>query len=323
MSTDDPAKEYREYLETSGLHKLTQEGYRYAIANFFEWLAERGLTFVEVGVKEAQEFQGWLLAGGRNDGEAYAKSSVVNIISAAVSFYGFLKSSGRVSSNPFRAIVRVKAARKIPENLLKEQEMQALLKELEDFLPLRRNRERVRKYRCHVMAEVLYATGMRISELAALKQGDVDFENGLISLGHTKGGEPRKVFLNEYAKRVLALYVERIEPLIRYRWRVSECLFGACAIELKHLLNGELEGACAALGLKRITSHGFRHSFGFHLLRAGCSIRYIQELLGHTRLKSTEVYTRVEKEDLRRVVDKYHPRAFIRHCEASTAKEEA
>jgi site-specific recombinase XerD len=320
MSMKDLAREYLEYLQTTGLRRLTQDGYRYAIAHFFDWLTERGLSFAEVGVKDAQEFQGWLLAGGRADGVACTKARTANIINAAVSFYDFLKSSGRAAANPFRAIVRAKAARKIPENLLKEQEMQALLKELEEFMNERRNRDRVRKYRCHVMAEVMYATGMRVSELAGLKREDVDFENGLIALHDTKDGKARKAFLNEYAKRVLKLYVERIEPLIRYRWRKADTLFGACAIELKHLLNGELAKACAALGLKRITSHAFRHSFGFHLLRAGCSIRYIQDFLGHTRLKSTEVYTRVEKEDLRRVVDKYHPRAFARHSAAQTAK---
>jgi integrase/recombinase XerD len=76
------------------------------------------------------------------------------------------------------------------------------------------------------------------------------------------------------------------------------------------IVNAELAKAVKKLSMKRITSHVFRHAFGFHMLRAGCDIRHIQAFLGHESLSSTEVYTKVEKEDLKRVIDTYHPRRW-------------
>lgn len=304
-------REYLEYLELTGIRKRTRETYRYALlSRYFPWMEERGLRFDEVRVKEAQEYQGWVIEHGRRDGGKYSNGGVLNLVKAAVSFYGFLKHTRRVHTNPFADIVKIRDVRKIPENLLKEQEMQELLNELESFESEPTNKRRVRKYRVHVMAEVLYSTGMRVSELAGLRREDIDFENGTVILHETKDGKERKVFLNEYAEQVLLLYVKRIEPLIRYRWQVRDTLFGAGVGELIKVMNRELEEVCGKLKLKKITSHGFRHSFGYHFLRAGCSIRYIQELLGHSRLRSTEVYTRVEKEDLKRVLEKYHPRKW-------------
>ena len=93
-------------------------------------------------------------------------------------------------------------------------------------------------------------------------------------------------------------------------------LFGVNGESLGYLFNKELKKVCNSLSLPELTSHSFRHSMGYHLLRAGCDIRYIQELLGHKRLKNTQIYTRVDKDDLREVVDKYLPRSIRSKDEA-------
>ena len=94
------------------------------------------------------------------------------------------------------------------------------------------------------------------------------------------------------------------------RNRDTEYVFGLRTDSLKLKTNRALAEISGRLGYKKLTTHSFRHSVGFHLLRAGCDIRYIQEILGHKKLATTEVYTKIEKDDLKRVLDKYHPRQF-------------
>ncbi|GHV12896.1 hypothetical protein FACS189491_06810 [Spirochaetia bacterium] len=87
-----------------------------------------------------------------------------------------------------------------------------------------------------------------------------------------------------------------------------DTVFGASPQWLTAAVNSGLKEACGELGLPVITSHGFRHSLGTHLLRAGCDLRYIQIILGHERLSTTQIYTSVDKEDLKKSLDRYHPR---------------
>ena len=117
-------------------------------------------------------------------------------------------------------------------------------------------------------------------------------------------------YLNEYARRLLELYVGRMRPSMFSGRRKLPTLFGVRTAALRDSLNEALKETTAALGCSTMSSHGFRHAVGFHLLRAGCDIRFIQAILGHRRLQSTEVYTKVDKTDLKRILDNYHPRRF-------------
>ena len=102
--------------------------------------------------------------------------------------------------------------------------------------------------------------------------------------------------------------MDRIEKMIRWTVRDKGKLFGAEGERLGVVLSCVLEKVCTKLKLPKLTAHSFRHSFGYHLLKAGCDIRYIQELLGHKRLFTTQIYIKVDKEDLRKVLDRHHPR---------------
>jgi len=119
-------------------------------------------------------------------------------------------------------------------------------------------------------------------------------------------------FLDEFAREVLRLYVESVRAHAFSEWnrRNDGLLFGTGWGWFGKAVNAELAKTCTSCGLPVMRSHGFRHAVGFHLLRAGCNIRHIQSILGHRRLRNTEVYTKVEKEDLRHVVDACHPRRW-------------
>ena len=148
--------------------------------------------------------------------------------------------------------------------------------------------------------------------MAALKVADIDLNRGLVRVEEGKGGAERTAYLNDYAREVLRLYIERVRALIFTDWhrRNNDLLFGTRWDRLYHLVNDTLKEVTARLSLGEFSSHGFRHALGYHLLRAGCNIRHIQEILGHKLLRNTEIYTKVDKEDLRNILDTHHPRRF-------------
>jgi integrase/recombinase XerD len=125
-----------------------------------------------------------------------------------------------------------------------------------------------------------------------------------------KGRKGRLAFMTGYAAGVMKWYLEkgRRAVLGKYERGYGRTVFGACPQRLMAAANRDLKAACRELELPEITSHGFRHSLGTHLLRAGCDMRYIQIILGHKALHTTQLYTRVDKDDLRNSLDRFHPR---------------
>jgi site-specific recombinase XerD len=271
------------------------------------YLNDNELEAHELGVKQAQSFQGWLT----EENTKLGRNTIATLVIAAARFYEYLKKRKIVPTNPFSEIKRVKLDAGIPKNILSPKDVNRLLEELADFSKGKDFYEKVRLYRLHVLAELLYSTGIRISEASGLKESDIDIERGTVQVYDRKSKRKRVCFLNEYAKGVMKIYLEKMRKWIFFanNYRNGK-LFGAAGNRLSIALNEELKMACEKLKLTVITSHSFRHMVGSHLLKAGCDLRYIQELLGHERLRSTQVYTRVEKEDLRAVLDTCHPRQF-------------
>jgi site-specific recombinase XerD len=271
------------------------------------YLSELGIEAGELKVKQAQGYQAWLK---EEDGKK-CRNTVATLVIAASRFYEYLKRRKLTPGNPFREIKRVRLDSGVPRHILSPKDANRLLEELSRFNEGEDFYEKVRRYRLHVLAELLYSTGMRISEAGEIKTEDVDLQRGTVSIHDRKSGKRRVCFLNEYARGVLSLYLERMRTWIFFANNyASGGLFGAGGGRLCIALNELLKECCAGLKLPLITSHSFRHMVGSHLLKAGCDLRYIQELLGHQRLKSTQVYTRVDKEDLRAVIDACHPRRF-------------
>jgi site-specific recombinase XerD len=206
--------------------------------------------------------------------------------------------------------------KELPKDLLKEDEMQHLLDELARYDKETHLSRMITRYRAHVIAELQYATGMRISEVARLKVEDVDCEKGIV---HIKGKGKREQigFLNPYASQILKIYKDRMRSLLfsELNDKNGTLLFGITRQGLGEVVNATLHKAAKQCGYKGFTSHKFRHCMGYHLLRAGCNIRYIQQLLGHKQLRTTEVYTMVDKESLKAVLHRCHPRNIKRQTD--------
>jgi len=281
-------------------------GTRYKIKKYMEYLEETGLQPEEVHYREAGDYQGRLLAE-----DSYTIGTINNFINIVISFYDFLINQNLALNNPFTDIERIKNDKKLPKNILSEVQMNSLLDDFRNFVAGKNLKEKKSKYKLHVLAEVLYSTGLRIHEAAALRVEDIDLNQGIIKVKKTKGDKARTVILNEYVKEVLSLYIKRMRELILNKNSNRDRFFGAETTVLERQVNRELKRITGRFKYPAMTSHGFRHALGFHLLRAGCNIRYIQQMLGHKRIKNTEIYTKVDRDSLKSVLDSYHPRQEV------------
>ncbi len=279
---------------------------------FLQWLAREDLLPEEVKIQDAVRYQAYLSSLTNREGKTIAAGTMQNYLKAARCFYRYLCTMGTVSSNPFTELPYPKNSDHISRNCLTESQMACLLAKLGRFDELPTPLERLRRYRVHVIAEFLYASGLRIAEAASLIEANLDLDHRLVYLPQGKGGSPRMAFLTGYASDVMKRYLTRGRSVVlgRYSRGHGETIFGADKSRLAIVLNEELKKVCGELELPVITSHGFRHSLGTHLLRAGCDMRHIQVILGHDSISSTQVYTKVDKDDLRRSLDAFHPRQW-------------
>jgi integrase/recombinase XerD len=160
--------------------------------------------------------------------------------------------------------------------------------------------------------ELLYGSSLRISEAEGLKLDDISFDTGSILVTDFKNdGRQWKAPASEASLRYLKVYLKQArEVLLTDEELAADYLYpqkGKTAIRC--MLNNKLKRECRRLGLKPITTHSFRHSSATHMLRSGAGIRQVQCMLGHSRINTTQRYTRVIKEDLKTVMDRFHPRS--------------
>jgi tyrosine recombinase XerC len=237
-------------------------------------------------------------------GRAYRRNTLLRKHASLRSFFRFLAREGLVPADPMRGLSVPKKERRIPE-VLTEPDMDRLL--------AWRDPARSSDLRDRAILETLYSAGLRVEELASLNVGDVDAWNGLVrAMG--KGGRERLLPLGEVALGALKDYLSGhgVDMLSRARRRDAEPLF-------TNHRGGRLTGRAVRTlvarsardaGLAgRVHPHTLRHSFATHLLERGCDLRSVQEMLGHKNLSTTQIYTHLTTERLRKVYEKAHPRA--------------
>ena len=234
--------------------------------------------------------------------KGYAKSTIARRLSAWRSYYKYLGREKIVETDPLAKVKTPKRDRKLPKFLLLSY-MLKLLESPDVTTPL--------GIRDRAILEMLYGTGMRISELVNLNQSDVYNEDGYVRvLG--KGGKERIVPMGEFSCKAIMEYVHKGRPLLESSKNNEKGLFinrygeRLSARGIRKLI----DKYAASAGInKNIFPHMLRHSFATHMLDAGADLRSIQEMLGHAKLSTTQVYTHVTLERLVNVYDKSHPRA--------------
>lgn len=295
------------YEKKRGMKNMEQKVLN--LSRFFAYVNSMAVDIVGLTGKGAQEFQTYLSTLENDDGNPYyATLTIKSIISMTTRFYNYLKAAGRIHTNPFLGIKRIKTGKKLPASIVREQKMNDILEELSRFWEQKQVRERRMYYKAHVMSELMYATGLRIGEVLKLQSDDIDFMGKTITVHHGKKEKERIAYLNDYAAQVLYIYIHEMREVINKNKR-SPFIFGVENITtITPSFHRRLKKICTKHGVKQFTSHGFRHTLGFHLLRRGCDMRYIQLILGHEDMNTTTIYTKVDKADLRTEIDNYHPR---------------
>ena len=283
----------------------TLAAYRRDLRAYVAWLGDRGLDLGDVGPADLDAYVAHLRAAGR------APASVSRALVAVRSLHRFLALEGRLEVDPSAEVEVPGVPRGLPK-ALREDEVARLLDQVTGDDPVAR--------RDRAVLEVLYGTGMRISELVGLSLGDLDLESGLVRvLG--KGSKERVVPLGRLARQALAAWLGPggRDGLVGASARAragrrddADAVFvnqrggrlsrqGAWGIVRNHAL---------AAGLAdRLTPHVLRHSCATHMLDHGADIRAVQELLGHASISTTQVYTLVSTERLWQVYEAAHPRA--------------
>jgi integrase/recombinase XerC len=235
-----------------------------------------------------------------------SRRSIARKLSSLRSLYRFLLREGRVEQNPFQLVSTPKVEKKLP-SFLYPHELQPFFDLPDTQTPL--------GMRDRLIFELLYASGIRVSELVTLTLDAVNVSMG-IALVYGKGAKERYVPIGSYACDILRKYLEYGRPkllagnsdhgylLLNYR---GEPLSDR---SVRRIVDKYVEQH--ALNL-RVSPHTFRHTFATHLLNAGADLRTVQELLGHVNVSTTQVYTHVTKERLRHVYDAAHPRANASH----------
>ncbi|MHA3047321.1 site-specific tyrosine recombinase XerD [Riemerella anatipestifer] len=222
-------------------------------------------------------------------------------ISSIKAFFKFLHEDELRADNPARLLETPKLGLYLPDTLSFE-EIESLIEAIDKTTSLGK--------RNHTIIETLYGCGLRVSELVELKISNLNFEEEFIIVDG-KGGKTRLVPLAQYTAKLIKDYLLEVRSEIKINPKHSDILFlnrrgSKLTRVMVFIIIKDL--ALQANIKKNISPHTFRHSFATHLLKNGADLRYIQEMLGHSSITTTEIYTHLDNEDLRETIMKYHPR---------------
>jgi integrase/recombinase XerD len=278
-----------------GLSKNTIEAYSHGLNRFLHHLREKG-------VQESREIskfhiRGFLLALRRKN---LSTKSIVRNLVAIRTFFRFLVQEGILESNPVEELESPKVARTLPE-ILTLKEIEQILEQPDLQTPL--------GTRDRAMLEMLYATGMRVSELTQLPIHQVNLEGGYVLL-YGKGSKERIVPLGREAMKWVSVYLRTTRGILS-KGKENPSLFinrSGKGMSRQGFWKNLKDYAQRAGLRKKITPHLVRHSFASHLLERGADLRSVQMMLGHADISTTQIYTHVTGERLKKVHKQYHPR---------------
>jgi len=286
---------FLEYLAVEkGLSANTIQSYARDVRKLVEFLESRRIGLARVSEETLVAFvQGESRAG-------LSARSRARLISALRSFFRFSVLSGFVKQDPTARLTTPSTWLALPK-FLTVAETEALLKAPDDA--------KHRGVRDRAMLEVLYGSGLRVSELAGLKRAEVNLEDGFL-VCRGKGGKERVVPLGRSACEAIKRYLAGVRPLDDPDGREELFLSRRGRPFTRQGIWKMLREHAARAGLaSKISPHVLRHSFATHMLERGADLRSVQLMLGHSQITTTQIYTHVSRERLRRVYDTFHPRA--------------
>lgn len=284
-----------------GASPNTIDAYRGDLEGFLDYLSDGSVAPLAAGT---QNIQGYIAAMA-NAGQAPTSRS--RRLSAIKQYYRFLFAEGLIEADPTSGLQGPKKQRSLPK-VLSIAEVDRLLDASQKRCEGVEGRAMFRALRFHCLLELLYATGMRVSELVGLPRTVLRGDKRVFSI-KGKGGRERLVPLNAEARAALDRFLE-----VSGRFDNSQWLFpskSASGHMTRQRFAQDLKDVAAEAGIggDRISPHVLRHAFASHLLDRGADLRTVQQLLGHADISTTEIYTHVLQERLKALVNTHHPLA--------------
>lgn len=282
-------------LRRRGAAERTRRAYRSDVEQLAHWAAAGGIEPQAAGPRELRRYVASLSERG------IAPSSVARKLAALRALYRTLREHGEVAQNPAELVGSPRRARKLPR-VLRPDELAGLLDRIPARTPL--------ELRDRALLEVAYGCGLRAEELVRLDPGSVSFDSEELRV-EGKGGKTRVVPAGEPALAAVARYLERGRPALlddpaEPALFLSKSGRRLSTSDVRRRLAFRVRAAALQGGA---SPHALRHSFATHLLDGGADLRAIQELLGHSSISTTQIYTRVESARLLSAYRRSHPRA--------------
>ncbi len=293
-----------------GVAANTVESYTRDLEDFFGFLRREGVDVIQTTQAHITTYLGEQAAAG------LAPTSRARRLSAIRQFMKFLVAEGILDENPAFSVAAPKKKRPLPKTL-SVAEVDKLIETAEAMIEATSGKDRARAIRFHCLLELLYATGMRVSELVSLPRAVLRGDGRMLTI-KGKGGRERQVPLSAPARRALNRYLGLTadgEPdREAVRATASKWLFpssGAAGHLTRQRFAQDLKEAAEAADIspERVSPHVLRHAFASHLLDRGADLRAVQQLLGHADISTTEIYTHVLEERLKKLVNEHHPLA--------------
>lgn len=290
-------QEFKLYIEVEkNFSKHTVTAYSSDILSFLIWLDDRNIEDVNYSI-----IREYLLYIRQFN---YSKTTTARKIASLRTFYRFLYRERVIDTNPALGVHSPKRGKSLPE-FLTEAEIEQVLNNTKMDSPA--------GYRNRTILELLYATGMRVSELSGLNFENLNLEENEIKV-FGKGAKERIVLVSERAKKFLETYIKKVRYLIFKSEDPAESepvFINKTGFRLQpQSVRLAVKDVMEKIELpKHVTPHVFRHSFATKLLENGADLRVVQELLGHSSISNTQIYTHVSTERLKQSYNSAHPRA--------------
>lgn len=297
----DALQDFLLSMRSRGYSELTIKGYNSHLQKFRTWLtSNRGyVSLADIRRDDLQAYAQHLALQKTGKGKPLAVSTRNGYLNALRSFFAYLVKSGRLLANPASELSNFRSQKKLPRVPSYEEVLRLLAAAASN----------AKGIRDRAWMELLYGSGLRLSELLGLNVTDLCLDEDLIHIRLGKGSKDRFVPLTPEAKKAVKTYLKTSRPQLARQGEPALFVSPLGRRMSRYTVSDGLHHYAKKAELKvRITPHVLRHSCATHLLKNGASLRHIQLLLGHEYLSTTQIYTRVEITDLRDVVRRCHPR---------------
>ena len=276
--------------------KATREVYCRELACFLSYIQDNTLDYSTISTAQLKDYLMWRANGGR-DGQKLSPRTMSRVITVLRSFFSYLQNERVRSDDPTELLPKNKTPKRLPQTI----DTDAVAKILEAI-----DTTTDIGFRDRTMFELIYSCGLRVSECANLRVGRYySLERRLVVLG--KGSKERMIPVGDVAASYLETYISSVRPRLLGKTK-SQIMF--ISQQQKPITRQEiwdrLKKYCDIAGVDSKV-HTLRHSFATHLLQNGADLRSVQELLGHSDIRTTEIYTHVDTDDIFKAFEKAHP----------------